>query len=181
MAKKNLEKRAATRKRIMDSCWDVYVEKGASGLTVKEIITRAKVHRSTFYEYFDSAQDAFDALEDELIALIQAEALLAMKNDANDPASLVRHVYVEHQERLSVLLGSQGDPSFSRRIADTIICSVVGSLDLGEPDDQVPYVLEFALVGALSAITLWYERGCDLSSDELGALVARMLRAVTAS
>lgn len=178
MAKKNPVKRAATRRKLIDACWDTYVEKGASGLTVKEIIDRAQVHRSTFYEYFDSAQHAFGALEDELIYLIRSEALLAMSEDASDPATLVRRVYVRHQKRLSILLGAQGDPSFARRIADAIVRSLEGSLDLEMPKTEVPYVLEFALMGALSAITLWYERGCDLSSEELAALVSRMLRSV---
>lgn len=86
-------------------------------MTVKEIIGRAKVHRSTFYEYFDSAQDAFDALEDELIDLIRSEVMLAVNSGSSDPATLVRRVYVHHQGRLSILLGAKGDPSFSRRIA----------------------------------------------------------------
>lgn len=178
MAKKNPEKRAATRRKLIDACWDTYAEKGANGLTVKEIINRAQVHRSTFYEYFDSAQAAFDVLEDELIGLIQSEALLARSEDASDPATLVRRVYVRHQERLSILLGAKGDPSFARRIADAIIRSLDGSLESGMPESEAPYVLEFALMGALSAITLWYERGCDLSSEELATLVSGMLASI---
>lgn len=46
------------------------------------------------------------------------------------------------------------------------------------PETEVPYVLEFALMEALSAITLWYECGCDLSSEELAALVSRMPRSI---
>lgn len=178
MAGKNPAKRAATRRRLLDACWETYAEKGADGLTVREIIDRAQVHRSTFYEYFGSAQHAFDALEDELVDLIRSEALLAMNESGSDPATLVRRVYVRHQERLSVLLGAKGDPSFSRRIADAIIGSVEDSLEPGMPEAEAPYVLEFALMGALSAITLWYERGCDIPSEELAALVSRMLGSV---
>lgn len=178
MAKKNPEKRAATRRKLLDACWETYAEKGANSLTVKEIIDRAEVHRSTFYEYFDSAQAAFDALEDELIDLIRSEALLVRSEDASDPATLVRRVYVRHQERLSILLGAKGDPSFARRIADAIIGPLEGSPKAGMPESEVPYVLEFAIMGALSAITLWYERCCDISSEELATLVSGMLRSV---
>ena len=128
--------------------------------------------------YFDSAQHAFDALEDELVELIRSEAQLVRNENASDPATLVRRVYVRHHDRLSILLGAKGDPSFSRRVADAIIGSIEDSLESEMPAKEVPYVLEFALMGALSAITLWYERGCDISSEDIAALVSGMLRAV---
>ena len=50
MANKDPERRAATRRRIMDACWEVYAADPARAVTVSAVVEAAGVHRSTFYD-----------------------------------------------------------------------------------------------------------------------------------
>ena len=179
MANKDPERKAATRRRIMDAYWDVYAADPANAVTVSAIVKIAGVHRSTFYEYFDDALSVLAAIEDELAETFGAEAERAFASGGADPADIVQRVYVTHGDRLSLLLGKSGDPNFARRLKDALRPVAEQGLGLGsKPFD--PYLFEFATSGILAAATLWYERGCDLEPAEFGEGIRSLLSSVAA-
>ena len=167
MANKDPERRATTRRRIMQACWDVYAASPSRAVTVSAIVGAAGVHRSTFYEYFDDAPSVMAALEDELAEAFGAEAERALATGGSDPAGIVQRVYVAHGERLALLLGDAGNPGFSRKLKDALRPVAERGLGLGGGAFD-PYLFEFAASGILAAATLWYERGRDLGSAEFG-------------
>lgn len=179
MANKDPERRARTRKGIMDAYWDVYAADPSRRPTVSAVVAASGVHRSTFYEYFDDADSVLAAIEGELAALFEAEAARALAGGAPDPAAIVRRVYVGHGERLSVLLGEGGDPRFARRVKDAMAPLVMGGLGLSE-DGFGPYLAEFTVSGMLAVTTLWYGRGRDLDEDELGRGIRGLLQGIAA-
>ncbi|MBQ9044105.1 MAG: TetR/AcrR family transcriptional regulator [Eggerthellaceae bacterium] len=177
MANKDPERRAQTRKRIMDAYWDLYASDPPRNVTVSAVIAKAGVHRSTFYEYFADADAVLVAIEDELAALFEAEAIGALSGGNADPAAIVQRVYVKHGDMLSVLLGDAGDQRFARRVKEALKPAAMQELDLaGSPFS--PYLFEFAATGLLAAASLWYERGCDLEPGEFGNGIRATLMAV---
>lgn len=177
MAHKDPERRARTRGRIMDAYWDLYSSDPSRGVTVSAVIARAGVHRSTFYEYFGDADAVLLAIEDELAALFEAESASALSGGEVDPAGIVRRVYVDHGDRLSLLLGDSGDPRFAKRVKDALGPIAVDRFRLAN-DRFAPYLVEFAVSGIIAAASLWYERGCDLPPDEFGGGVQAVLTRV---
>ena len=179
MANKDPERRASTRKRIMDACWDVYAADPMNAVTVSAIVKTAGVHRSTFYEYFDDARSVLSAIEDELAEMFGAEAERAFASGGADPADIVQRVYVTHGNRLSLLLGKSGDPGFARRLKDALRPVAEHGLGLDSRAFD-PYLFEFAASGILAAATLWYERGCDLEPAEFGEGIRKLLSSIAA-
>lgn len=158
----------------MDAYWGLYEEDPSRNVTVSAVIERAGVHRSTFYEYFCDADAVLIAIEDELAGLFEAESAAALSSGETDPAAIVRRVYVAHGDRLALLLGGSGDPRFARRVKDVLRPVAMGKLEItGDP--FAPYLFEFVSSGLLATAALWYERGCDLPPEELGAGVQAML------
>ena len=179
MANKDPERKAATRRRIMDACWDVYAADPANAVTASAIVKAAGVHRSTFYEYFDDARSVMAAIEDELAEAFGVEAASAFASGGADPAGIVQRVYVTYGDRLSLLLGKSGDPSFARKLKDALRPVAEHGLGLGNREFD-PYMFEFAASGILAAATLWYERGCDLEPAEFGEGIRSLLSSVAA-
>ena len=177
MANKDPERRARTRKRIMDAYWELYAADPSRDVTVTAVIAKASVHRSTFYEYFADAGAVLMAIEDDLVMLFEEESSNALSGDMVDPAGIVQRVYVEHGDLLSVLLGDAGDPRFARRVKEVLKPVAMRELGL-EGDPCSPYLFEFAATGLLAAASLWYERGCDLEPGEFGKLNRATLMAV---
>lgn len=178
MARKDPERRARTRERIMDAYWELYAADPSHNVTVSAVVAEAGVHRSTFYEYFGDADAVLAAIEGDLAELFEAESAAALSGGKMDPAGIVQRVYVEHGDRLSVLLGDAGDSRFARRVKDALV--PVAMRELGLADDPLaPYLFEFAASGLLAAASLWYERGRDLSPAEFGAGMQAMLLGAT--
>ena len=63
-------RRAVNRKNnrdaILDAARDVFAEIGYGGTTVRDIIRRTNLASGTFYNYFDSKEAVFNALNDEI-------------------------------------------------------------------------------------------------------------------
>lgn len=176
MANKDPERRARTRACIVDAYWTLYAADPSHAVTVSAVIERAGVHRSTFYEYFCDAKAVLAAIEDELAAVFEQESTAALAS-GGDPAEVVRRVYVMHGDKLSVLLGDAGDPSFARKLKEALRPAAERGLALcGEPAD--PYRFEFAASGILAAANLWYKRGQDLGPAEFGELIRSLLSSV---
>jgi AcrR family transcriptional regulator len=58
---------ASQRRRLMDSIVAAVAERGFAATTVADVISRAGVSRSTFYEQFSDKDDCFVAAHDDLI------------------------------------------------------------------------------------------------------------------
>lgn len=82
--------RSRTRRKIEDAFWTLYLEKEFRRVTVREIIQKAGIHRSTFYQYFESVGDIFDAIKDHQLWLLEETCRLT----ENDRLSHDSHTYL---------------------------------------------------------------------------------------
>lgn len=176
MAKPNPERCAATRRKIMDSFWELYAKGGYKAATVSAIIKNASIHRSTFYEYFSDAQAVLEAIEDEQISNVEGYVSHAAGNIENvDPVAILMGVYGENAEYLSVLLGDSANSSFSSKLKSRIIPIVQDKLRIDADEGTNRYLFEFFLSGMLAAISLWYKRDCKESPDALAKTMRTMM------
>ena len=82
--------RSRTKKRIEDAFWSLYLEKEFRRVTVREIIQKAGIHRSTFYQYFESVGDIFDAIKEHQLSLLKETCRIT----ENDRLSHDSHTYL---------------------------------------------------------------------------------------
>ncbi len=60
-------KREDRRRQLLEAALDVFSSKGYHGASVADVIRRAGVARGTFYLYFESKRNCFEALLDQLL------------------------------------------------------------------------------------------------------------------
>ncbi len=78
---KRASNRAHNRRAILQAARTVFAEMGYGAATVRDIIRRTELATGTFYNYFDSKEDIFEALSEET-----GEELRALLSEARQQA-----------------------------------------------------------------------------------------------
>lgn len=81
-------KRQATRKALLDAARDLVFEKGHDRISIQEITKQARVATGTYYNYFDTKQDVFMAVAQDLQDQIAID-LESTRESIKDPAMKV--------------------------------------------------------------------------------------------
>lgn len=79
------ERRARTRKRVIEAAYRLFAERGADAPTIDDIIAEAGVARGTFYNHFQTRDECFQAVADEIATAINA-LILPQIEHIEDPA-----------------------------------------------------------------------------------------------
>ncbi len=174
--KKNPEATALTRENLIEAFLSLYCQKKIEHISIKEITDKAGYHRSTFYEYFFDIHDLLNQLENSLLAYIKEKVVNSLAGDRYDdiPQELA-DLYESRGNYLSVLLGENGDPNFSKKLKAVMGSTLVYPFGLSESELHTSYILEFGLSAIIATITHWYRNNKNLPSKELVSLIRSML------
>lgn len=82
------DKRTATRKALIGAARDLVFEKGHDRIAVQEITKAARLATGTYYNYFDTKQDIFVAVAEDLRDQIALE-FESTRETIKDPAMLI--------------------------------------------------------------------------------------------
>lgn len=155
---------------ICEKLIDMMEEKSFFDIKVKEFAEFAGIGRSTFYLYFDSLYDVLQQIEDEYLAGMVDESTMAQKArglemEKFNAAFVAKVSYIEQNKRLlRVLLGENGDPSFSARIINRYKRIARKSFDgMGEYSPvEVEMLAEYSSAGYLQVLKWWLEHEDDI-------------------
>lgn len=173
-----LSQKEITKNNLIEAFWDIYKDKHLSKITVKEITDKAGYNRGTFYTYFNDINDIQKLLKENLIPtkdMILGPLMMLDKNDGNIFETLDRtNEYVkEHSEKIAVLIGPEGDPSFVHEFKmriRMIIMDYVYELKIKEPE-KIEYVIEYQLSALIGMFQLWLEKNEEVDEIVLGDFV----------
>lgn len=128
-----------TRKLLQDALIELVAEKGYDSVTIREILDKANVGRSTFYAHFqDKDQLLHTILErlDELFEQHKKQALAATKNlgstDSTDlsltlsPTLSLFQFVGQNQRFFKAMLGNRGYGIFARPVYDYVFAHLHG-------------------------------------------------------
>ncbi|MGA4463146.1 TetR/AcrR family transcriptional regulator [Bacillus bombysepticus] len=174
--KKKPELTALTRKKLMDSFWDLYCQKKIEKISIKEITDNAGYYRSTFYEYFTDIYDILEQLETELILYITESIQESLQSPHNeDIIQKIATLYEDKGEYLSVLLGNNGDPNFIQKFKKALRPALFKSFHLSENNEYTKLIFEFSISGILSSIKYWYDNKKTIPADEIVIMIRSIL------
>ena len=174
--KKQPEITAQTREKLIQAFWSLYCEKKIEHITIKEITDKAGYHRSTFYEYFVDIYDVLNQLEDALLEYIKMNVTNSLEAGLNDDfTQKIATIYEVKGDYLSVLLGENGDPQFTKKMKTIMRPTLVNTFGLPENELHTAYIFEFGMSAIIGTITHWYNHKKELPSMEMAQLIRSML------
>ena len=170
----------AKRQRHLESCLLALMQANLyEKIAVGEICKLAGVPRGMFYRYFDSKQDALDALIDHTLLEYMTTINFSESAQSEDPLGMRELLlYWKSQKPLLDALKRNHMEAllFERSIR---YCTVEEPLLprhlklAGNPADME--VVAFCINGVISAIFVWYESGFAKSTEEMARILRKLL------
>lgn len=172
---------------IMETFIELLPERGFEEITVKDLIARAGVNRSTFYSHYADKYELIDRVEDLLLddlaeLLVQAPVREHVSAVA-EPDWLVRSYFARVAKFLesngilfNLLLGPRGRPEFALKMSRMI--HHTWSTRQLTPHATVPINYAYAaFTGVIvNLLTEWARNGFQQTSDEFVAIAMHITR-----
>src|SRR5918912_2431085 len=83
------ERRAATRRALLDAARSLFAERGYHGAAAEEIVRRAGLTRGALYHHFEDKKDLFRAVVDEMEGEIDEEIEAAERTQSGLPEAVM--------------------------------------------------------------------------------------------
>ncbi|GAA4475012.1 hypothetical protein GCM10023094_11650 [Rhodococcus olei] len=194
-ARNGTKKSASTRQALITAAREVFVEMGYLDARVSDIVAKANVAHGSFYTYFRSKREVFQAVVDQVGTLI-ADAVTHRSEDtpgdslANLERANRRYLRVHHENARILTLVEQvatADPEVqATRIAARaehvarVERTIAGLQDRGIADPDLDlHVTAGALVSMLSSYSHWSTLDPDYDEDRVvSALTQIWIRAI---
>jgi AcrR family transcriptional regulator len=154
-----------TRRAVTGAFLSLVVEKGYEKITVQDILDRADIGRSTFYEHYRDKEalllGCFDDMQEQLRAAIDADTHSGRSIDLTRPADLLfAHAY-RHKHVYRAMSGKQGGYTVKRhlrRVIGELLSEALGpQLHANSSDVPADLVAEFYTAATLGLLTWWID------------------------
>lgn len=148
-----------TRRALHEALIELVLEKGYERITVREILDRADVVRSTFYAHYrDKDALLFSCFEEMLGQVRDAVGTLSPADTARPAELLYQHAY-RHRRVYRALCGRQGGDLVLRhlhRMVTEVLCEhLAGPLAAAGSDLPVDLVAEHYTATTLGLLGWW--------------------------
>ncbi|WP_054958493.1 TetR/AcrR family transcriptional regulator [Paenibacillus dakarensis] len=165
-----------TRRLLMNALTELIVEEGVNAVTIREIVRKAEVNRSTFYLHFFDKQDILTQMQDEILNELAEslkfpaftyEAALHDYQNSKIPikslVSLIQHI----QKHASLYQTMLNERDFRERFTEVIRTE---AFRLQNSFWEAAFVSN----GAVGVILYWLESGMKESIMEMSLWLTRV-------
>lgn len=174
-----------TRRALHKAMISLVLERGYEAVTIKDVVDRANVGRSTFYVHYTSKEDLLTAEIEDLRAALMAEQRAALGREGSVSVRSLgfSRAFFEHaqdyRDVYRALVGERGASIIvarMRALFTQLVREELSELLPQSAQDDVPRsaLIQF-VVGALMSIrTWWLEGGSKLTPAQADAIFRRL-------
>lgn len=178
-----------TKESIREALVDLIEEKGFEAITVKDITTRAKINRGTFYAHYQDKFDLMTKCEVEIMLEISRitkqnfpAVIATLETDLLNSkpfqiAVLVFEYLNDNNRFMKAVLGPKGDLSFQTRLKDFMWKTLIGNESnalIKEDSLLVPaqYLASYVASANIGVIQQWLNSDRKETPQEMGQILA---------
>lgn len=176
--KKQPEITDATRKVLLNTFWLIYQNKSIDKITVKEIVEKAHVHRSTFYRYFTDIYDLLDGFEQQIICEIENHLKELDTQDITDllsQADMMVNALKNYAIMIYHLTSPRGDVDFKNKLKEQIRKRFSQFGFVHEYSLTSEYLFNFMFSCILSNLNFWYEHKEECTLEQICSMSKQMV------
>ena len=189
MEKKQDRRVRKSKDSLKNSLIELMQSKSVNNITVKELVIKADLNRSTFYNYYCDISDMLKKLEEELYTefLYTIERHI-YKCDKNIDISEGTHEFIEdmcnvikdNYDFCKCIFSKNGDLNFLFELEEIIENHLRDQLKekFDRKVDHLSYVYSFFKSGYIGILKTWMKGGCKESTKEIADLTYNLLKGV---
>ncbi|MBD8025989.1 TetR/AcrR family transcriptional regulator [Ureibacillus sp. Re31] len=189
MEKKKYERKTMqTKKEIKDAFISLIEEKGFNAVTVRDIATRAKINRGTFYLHYLDKFDLLEKCEQEIFQKIEGIARELNSSNMKELFSSGRplpfivnlfHYFQKDASFLKVILSPKGDPLFEEKLRNTIIDNMFRNIsnipNMSNLNIPLEVMTQFISSAHLGVIRYWLNTDMKQTPEEISSMLVQMI------
>lgn len=180
--KRKLDRRIRkTRAQLRTGLACLMQEKSIKEITVKELVDKVDINRSTFYLHYTDIYQMLECIESELLQEI-TEAIDTLPSDPTDGGSYpfitrMFSILAENKDICGALLGPNGDMAFVAKIesmiADTVFDRLEDSFPKNAPD--ITHAYAFCLTGCVGMVKSWLSEENPSSPQHMAEIAQQLV------
>lgn len=170
-----------TRSSLHQALFFLLEQKSLEKIKVSDITKTVHINRSTFYEYYPDMRSLIDSAENTVLL----EFKLRINSTAENICALhTAEIFSQTIELMSkigdaffLLIGPNGDSSFSAKFIETIKPILLQYLGISETTPELDTLITFEISGAIGVFNNWYASGKAQPLENVIKMVQRILYA----
>ena len=181
MEKREDRRITKTRELLWTALAQLLKKKSLNKITVKELVDKAGINRSTFYLHYSDVAELVQEIEAELLSEMQEAVkkhpMELSSHTTEDFFEDVFQVLENHREIGCAFLGENGDLRFVREIEIFLEdCSRSILMEMS-PDSsgKLKYFYSFCMHGCLGFVRTWLESGEEMTYQEAAEMAFLMV------
>ncbi|WAH38026.1 TetR/AcrR family transcriptional regulator [Alicyclobacillus dauci] len=165
-----------TRRLLIDALIELIVDEGYDAVTVREIVRKAEVNRSTFYLHFRDKQDIFAYMGDELLKQLAEsvrnptftfESALRDYNNSKRPITSAVTLFKHVQKYAALYRTMLVERDFREHVTQCISTEILRY-------STSPSEAAFGSNGIVGLIIYWLQTGMKESVEEMSLWLTRV-------
>lgn len=185
-----------TKEALKNSLFSLLEEKPIGKITVKEVVDKADINRSTFYHYFYDVRDMLEKLENEVYhqfeCLIEeayqnrntiSASAFATENQVDKAGFYINfleeicQIVSKNQVFFRSILGDNGDPSCRHKLLKLIEKHSQALFEefYRNNKEKGPFRFSFVAGGVIGVIKFWVDGKCVESPEFISSTIHEMI------
>lgn len=153
-------------------------KKDLSKITVKELVERADITRSSFYTHYDNIYDVAGDIQNETMEVLlkNTENLVTFEDFGNCLDEITSYLK-EHENIYSMILSSSEAILYADRLVHLISKKIDGVFaHFKEKDEQAELKIIFYTYGSINLIIKYFRKEIDCSLDDINHLMKDQIK-----
>lgn len=170
-----------TRELLRNGLAELMEQKSIKEITVKELVEKVDINRSTFYLHYSDIYEMMETIENDLVEEIQKSVQdhpVSPFNEASFPfIEDIFSILEENKKICTALLGPNGDMAFLHQIQSILEEHSLRVLSEKFPDkiEDLKYAYSFCMSGCSGLIKTWLEGKYSESPQHMAELTFRLI------
>ena len=164
-----------TKKALREGLAELLMEKSIQNITVRELVDRVDVHRSTFYANFKDIYDLYEQMEDLVIEEVGEILSVEYDLDAKVFFGVLFRYVMENKKMCRLIFGEHANGTVFNRIVSLFKASCVAcwcrEFNLAEAPEGMEAYAHFFLSGSLGVVGEWVASDFQRPAEELMAML----------